>query len=456
MNFGLKRSCDVPEHVGEHEPALRVGVDDLDRLAGQGGDDVARALGVAVDGMFSTRPMTPTTLALALREASACMRPTTQAAPAMSPFMSSMPPPGLIEMPPESKHTPLPMNDDRRLVVAARPFQRMTTTRLSRAEPWPTASSARMPSFSSAASSSTSTSTPSLRQRSRAPRELLRAEHVRRLVDEVARQRDALGESLARLRRLARAGDGSAAMTVIRRACRARRFRRPSSFWSCSGRTRRRAAARRAPSPPTPSAVAVDPGRSATIVALRPTTFPATKPPRLSQLNLSRSFSPPMPIDDEPVGLEARPGPGSTRAVFGLPLKRSPTAARPITSATVPSRREHCVRDLQVVVRRTRPDRRPWWGRTRRRSILMASRHKRPRSRICQSARNHRARPAAATVSAILARPRRPKSEPCPASPSGKPEMPAAASRVASRTHFRKIGREQPRLRPETAKLERP
>ena len=36
------------------------------------------------------------------------MRPMTQAAPAMSPFMSSMPPPGLIEMPPESNTTPLP------------------------------------------------------------------------------------------------------------------------------------------------------------------------------------------------------------------------------------------------------------------------------------------------------------------------------------------------------------
>ena len=48
MNCGLKRSCDVPEHVGEHEAALGVGVDDLDGLAGHRGDDVARALRVAV------------------------------------------------------------------------------------------------------------------------------------------------------------------------------------------------------------------------------------------------------------------------------------------------------------------------------------------------------------------------------------------------------------------------
>ena len=60
-------------------------------------------------GMFSTRPMAPTALTLALRAASACIRPTTQAAPPMSPFMSSMPAAALIEMPPVSKQTPLPM-----------------------------------------------------------------------------------------------------------------------------------------------------------------------------------------------------------------------------------------------------------------------------------------------------------------------------------------------------------
>ena len=47
-------------------------------------------------GMFSTRPIAPTALTFALRAASACMRPTTQAAPAMSPFMSSMPAAGLM------------------------------------------------------------------------------------------------------------------------------------------------------------------------------------------------------------------------------------------------------------------------------------------------------------------------------------------------------------------------
>src|SRR6187431_2170899 len=60
-------------------------------------------------GMFSTSPMAPIAFTLALRAASACISPTTQAAPAMSPFMSSMLAAGLIEIPPVSKHTPLPM-----------------------------------------------------------------------------------------------------------------------------------------------------------------------------------------------------------------------------------------------------------------------------------------------------------------------------------------------------------
>src|ERR1700724_3398285 len=110
-------------------------------------------------GMFSTRPMAPTALTLALRAASACMRPTTQAAPAMSPFISSMPDAGLIDMPPVSKHTPLPM---KATGAAPRlpPFQRMTTTFDSCTEPWPTPSSAPMPSFFMAATSSTSTPQP--------------------------------------------------------------------------------------------------------------------------------------------------------------------------------------------------------------------------------------------------------------------------------------------------------
>ncbi len=77
----------------------------------------------------------------------------------MSPFMSSMLAAGLIEMPPVSKHTPLPMNATGASPFLP-PFQRMTTTRLSCAEPWPTPSSAFMPSFLSFGTSSTSTAQP--------------------------------------------------------------------------------------------------------------------------------------------------------------------------------------------------------------------------------------------------------------------------------------------------------
>ncbi len=71
-----------------------------------------------------------------------------------------MPAAGLIEMPPVSKHTPLPMKATGASFFLP-PFQRMITTRLSLREPWPTPSSAFMPSFFIAGTSSTSTVTPS-------------------------------------------------------------------------------------------------------------------------------------------------------------------------------------------------------------------------------------------------------------------------------------------------------
>jgi len=113
-------------------------------------------------GMFSTRPMAPTTFARAFRAAKACMSPTTQAAPPMSPFMSSMLAAPLMEMPPVSKHTPLPMKATGCSPLLP-PFHRMITVRPGRAEPWATPSSAPIPSLVIALTSSTSTMTPSLR-----------------------------------------------------------------------------------------------------------------------------------------------------------------------------------------------------------------------------------------------------------------------------------------------------
>jgi hypothetical protein len=76
--------------------------------------------------------------------------------------MSSMPADGLMEMPPESKQTPLPTMTIGFARFERAPFQRMVTRRLSREEPRPTPSRAFMPSFPIAFSSRTFTSTPSL------------------------------------------------------------------------------------------------------------------------------------------------------------------------------------------------------------------------------------------------------------------------------------------------------
>ena len=111
--------------------------------------------------MFSTSPTRPTTFARACRAATARMAPNTAAAPAMSYFISSMPPAGLIEMPPVSKQTPLPTSATG-ASPSAPPFQRMIATKGGCTLPWATPSSAPMPIFSSAALSSTSTSSPSL------------------------------------------------------------------------------------------------------------------------------------------------------------------------------------------------------------------------------------------------------------------------------------------------------
>ncbi len=77
----------------------------------------------------------------------------------MSMVISSMPAAGLMETPPVSKITPLPTSASG--AASPPPFQRMTTSLDSLAEPWPTASRQRIPSFSSSGSPRISTSRPS-------------------------------------------------------------------------------------------------------------------------------------------------------------------------------------------------------------------------------------------------------------------------------------------------------
>ena len=108
ISFGLKRSCAYQiTSASTRRPSASV----LSTSIVWPDIDVTMSPGRCAfdEFMFSTRPISPTALTLALRPASARIRPVTQAAPAMSPFMSSMPAAGFIEMPPVSNVTPLPM-----------------------------------------------------------------------------------------------------------------------------------------------------------------------------------------------------------------------------------------------------------------------------------------------------------------------------------------------------------
>ena len=116
----------VPEHVGQHEPALGVGVDHLDGVALHRAHHVARALRLAVGHVLDQARPAPTTLAGALRSARVFITPATTPAPPMSMVISSMPAPGLIEMPPVSKTTPLPTSA--KGASSPPPFHCMTTT----------------------------------------------------------------------------------------------------------------------------------------------------------------------------------------------------------------------------------------------------------------------------------------------------------------------------------------
>ena len=190
-------------------------------------------------GMFSTRPMTPTALTLALRAASACIRPTTQAAPPMSPFMSSMPPAGLIEMPPVSKQTPLPTKATGCVALlaavpahdhgAARPCRALRRRRAAR--PCRASSSPCVEHLDLDAE---------LAQQARRGARTPPEKHVRRLVDEIARDDDAVDDMAGRARTPSSRRRHRRPRSRRRRA--SRRPRRPS-FWSCSDRTCRRAAA---------------------------------------------------------------------------------------------------------------------------------------------------------------------------------------------------------------------
>ena len=136
----------------------------------------------------------PMALTFALRSASACMVPTTAAAPPMSPFMSSMPAAGLIEMPPVSKTTPLPMKQIGLARFDLAPCHCMMATRAGRTLPCATASSAPIFSFGDLLGIEDLDLEARGFQFLDAVGEFDRSQRVGWLVDEVARGDDAVGE----------------------------------------------------------------------------------------------------------------------------------------------------------------------------------------------------------------------------------------------------------------------
>ena len=108
------------------------------------------------DGRFSVAGIRPTTFTFGFSKPTTSNAPSTAAAPDMSYFMSSMLCAGLIEMPPESNVTPLPISAIGAASAALpAPWYSSTMNRGSSCVPCATASSAPMPSAFIAARSST-------------------------------------------------------------------------------------------------------------------------------------------------------------------------------------------------------------------------------------------------------------------------------------------------------------
>ena len=115
----------------------------------------------------------------------------------MSPFMSSMPPAGFMEMPPVSKHTPLPTKHSVLARLDLAPCHCITTMREGRSLPCPTASSAPIFERAQLVLVEHLDLEAGAGQLAHALGELDGAQHVGRLVDEVAGEEHALGQRLA-------------------------------------------------------------------------------------------------------------------------------------------------------------------------------------------------------------------------------------------------------------------
>ena len=104
--------------------------------------------------MLVVEPTRPTTFTASPRRAIASMAPSTPAAPHMSYFIHSMLAAGLMEIPPESKHSPLPTSTTGLPFLG--PFRYSSAMSLgSCGVPWATARNDPIPSFSMSARPST-------------------------------------------------------------------------------------------------------------------------------------------------------------------------------------------------------------------------------------------------------------------------------------------------------------
>ena len=182
------------QHVGKHEAAFGVGVDDLDGLARHGLDDVAGPLRLAVGHVLDEADGADgVDLGLARGER---MHEADDAGGARHVALHVLHALRRLDRDAAGIEAHALADEGDRIgsALAAVPAHD-DEPRNSCAEPWPTPSSAPMPSFFIAGTSSTSTLTPSLVKRGGAARELRRIEDVRRLIDEVARQDDAVGDA---------------------------------------------------------------------------------------------------------------------------------------------------------------------------------------------------------------------------------------------------------------------
>ena len=143
-DVGVELVDGVRERVGEHQPALGVGVGDLAGAAAVVADHVAGTQRVAADGVLgggdqADRPAPGSRP----RRARPCTAITT-APPVMSRFMLTIASPGLIDRPPVSKVMPLPTSTTVRRLAAGlrRACSRAGSAAAGVAEAWPTASDA--------------------------------------------------------------------------------------------------------------------------------------------------------------------------------------------------------------------------------------------------------------------------------------------------------------------------